>query len=111
MTRDLSRGEEFWQSRSMINRKKMIGVLLAVVSVLSASLGVTAAQAAGEVEAHGGSAPKFKAKIAQAGGSPSLQTFQYKPQKGSNQTKTNVSNQKKSAGKAAINEFGFQKSK
>jgi hypothetical protein len=65
MTDDVSRGEKPLQSKSLINQKMPNSTLLAAVSVLSASLGVTAAQAAGETKIEAGAAREFGRKVAE----------------------------------------------
>jgi hypothetical protein len=66
MTHDASRDEEPHQSASSRKRKMASGVLLAVVSVLSASLGVTAARATGASNTDGASVPEFGTRVAAA---------------------------------------------
>jgi hypothetical protein len=65
MTDDGSRGEKPLQSKSLINQKMPNSTLLAAVSVLSASLGVAAAQAAGETKIDAGAAREFGTKVAE----------------------------------------------
>lgn len=65
MTHDASRGGRSPPSGPEKKQKKASSALLAAVSILSASLGVTAAQAAGEIDAmDGGSAHDVNTKVA-----------------------------------------------
>jgi hypothetical protein len=65
MTHKPSRGEKSRQSGSVSKQKKARGALHAAVSILGASLGVTAAQSAGEIKpVDGASAGEFNTKVA-----------------------------------------------
>jgi hypothetical protein len=92
MTHDISRSEKSRQSEPPTHGKKVSGVLLAAVSALSVSLGVTAAQAAGEIKTDGGSAPEFSTKVAET------QTTNQTNVKTTNPNKPKVSNQLKQKG-------------
>jgi hypothetical protein len=66
MTRKVSRSGKSQQSGSVRKEKMASGALLAAVSILSASLGVTAAQSAVEVTAaKGNSTHDFSTKLAE----------------------------------------------
>jgi hypothetical protein len=90
MTDDVSRGEKPLQSKSLINQKMPNSTLLAAVSVLSASLGVTAAQAAGETKIEAGAAREFSRKVAETQSTNQKKTVKTNNPvnpKGSNQVK------------------------
>jgi hypothetical protein len=66
MTHDASRGEEPPQSASSRKRKMAGGMLLAAVSVLSASLGVAPARATSDTKTDAASVPEFSTRVAAA---------------------------------------------
>jgi hypothetical protein len=66
MTHDTSRGEEPPRSASSGRRKMASGLLLAAVSVLSASLGVTAARASSDTKTDAAFVPGLSIRVAAA---------------------------------------------